>query len=245
MAPASLLFAAALCCVAASPAVAENVRVDLELVLAIDDSPSIDVSQYFLQRRGYVAAFRNPGLVDAIRSGRYGRIAVVYVEWEGWNSQRIIMPWTVIDGAESASRFASTLEKAPTKSSLGTSLSGALAFSQRLLANNGFDGKRRVIDVSGNGRNNVGPPVLPVRDAIVADGITINGLPIMSEPTEIGIDAYYRSCVIGGTGAFLLKVEKQEDFATAIRRKLVAEIAARPPPDSAPLLAAAAPGCDD
>jgi hypothetical protein len=247
LASASLLLAAALCCATVPPAVAADVRVDLELVLAVDDSPSIDVSQYFLQRGGYVAAFRDERLVDVIRSGHYGRIVVAYVEWAGWNRQRIIMPWTLIDGAESASRFAATLETARTKSSLGTSLSGALAFAEALFADNGFDGKRRVIDVSGNGRNNVGPPVLPVRDAVLAAGVTINGLPIMSDPTEIGLESYYRYCVIGGAGAFLLKVEKREDFATAIRRKLVAEIAARPMPESAAVLGVADTidaGCD-
>jgi hypothetical protein len=239
LASARFLFAAALCCTTVPPAVAADVRVDLELVLAVDDSPSIDISQFFLQRSGYVAAFRDQRLVDAIRSGRYGRIAVAYVEWAGWNSQRIIMPWTLIDGTESASSFAATLKAARTKGSLGTSLSGALVFAEALFANNGFDGERLVIDVSGNGRNNVGPPLLPVRDAVLAAGVTINGLPIMSDPTEIGLESYYRYCVIGGAGAFLLKVEKREDFATAIRRKLVAEIAARPMPEPAPVLSVA------
>ncbi len=247
MAAANFLFAAAVFCAALSPALATDVPVDLELVLAVDTSPSIDVREFFLQRRGYVAAFRDPRLVDIIRSGRTGRIAVIYVEWAGPISQRIIIPWTVIDGAKSAARFASALEVARTKTSLGTSLSGALAFASGLFVNNGFDGRRRVIDVSGNGRNNFGPQILPIRDAVVAAGITINGLPIMSDPTEVGLDDYYRACVVGGPGAFLVKVEKQDDFAAAIRHKLVAEIAGRPMPAAATVLrtsAAIGSGCD-
>ena len=240
LAAANVLFAAAVFCATVPPAVAADVRVDMELVLAVDASPSIDISEYFLQRRGYVAAFRDPKLVDVIRSGRTGRIAVIYFEWAGPISQHIIVPWTVIDGAESAARFASALEVARTESKLGTSLSGALAFASGLFVNNGFDGRRRVIDVSGNGRNNFGPQILPVRDAVVAAGITINGLPIMSDPTEVGLDDYYRACVVGGPGAFLVKVESEDDLETAIRHKLVAEIAARPMPAAAPVLRAAA-----
>ena len=238
MAAASFLLAAAMFCVTVSPAVAADVRVDLELVLAVDASPSIDIREHFLQRRGYIAAFRDPRLVNVIRSGRTGRIAVIYFEWAGPISQHIIIPWTVIDSGKSAARFASALEVARTESSLGTSLSGALAFASGLFVNNGFDGRRRVIDISGNGRNNFGPQILPVRDAVVAAGITINGLPIMSDPTEVGLDDYYRACVVGGPGAFLVKVDKQDDLEAAIRHKLVAEIAAQPMP--APVLRASA-----
>ncbi len=221
--------------VAAVPAAAADRPVDLELVLAVDASPSIGITEFFIQRRGYVAAFRNPLLAGAIRAGRYGRIAVTYVEWAGPTSQRIVVPWTLIDGAESSAAFASLIEAARSYERLGTSISGALAYSNQLFANNGFTGERLAIDISGNGPNTVGPPVVPVRDAVVAGGVTINGLPLMLTPDTASLGDYYRHCVIGGLGAFVVTVERPDDFAPAIRNKLIMEIAGRSG-DAAPVL---------
>ena len=218
---------------AAAPAAAE-VPVDLELVLAVDVSGSMDREEQALQRRGYVDAFLHPEVAEALRSGPYGRIAVTYVEWAGLRSQAVVMPWTLIDGAAGAEDFAAGLSEAPPARFRGTSISGALAFAAPLFDGNGYDGLRRVIDVSGDGPNNVGPPVAQVRDAVVAGGIVINGLPLQIDaPMHMAFNGapladYYRDCVIGGPGAFVLPVTERDQLLEAIRRKLVLEIAGLP-----------------
>jgi hypothetical protein len=213
----------------AGPAFAET-EVDLELVLAVDVSRSMDADEQRLQRDGYVAAFRHPDVVDAIRSGPLGRIAVTYVEWAGPQSQAIVVPWTIIDGDDAAKRLADRLTAAPLGRYTGTSISGGLLFSARALAKNGFNGTRQVIDVSGDGPNNRGLPVRPISTGITGSGITINGLPLMLKvplkPYSIDrLDIYYEDCVIGGPGAFIIAVQEQSQLAMAIRRKLVLEIA--------------------
>jgi hypothetical protein len=235
----------ATCVAAAGAARAADLPVDAELVLAVDASPSIGIPEFFLQRGGYVAAFRSAHLVDAIKAGRYGRIAVTYVEWAGPDSQRLVIPWTLIDGAESSARLASLLETTSSYMRLGTSISAALAYAYGMFSRNGFDG-RRIIDVSGNGPNAVGPPITPIRDAIVASGVTINGLPLSLTPETATLADYYRQCVIGGPGAFIVAVRGPGDFETAIRNKIVWEIAAASAPPL-PLVRVSAPGgiCDD
>jgi hypothetical protein len=218
---------------AATPAFAET-AVDLELVLAVDVSRSMDVDEQHLQRDGYVAALRHPDVVDAIRSGPLGRIAVTYVEWAGPQSQAVILPWTIIDGAAAAQRVADLLSAAPLGRYTGTSISGGLLFAAETLAKNSFAGTRRVIDVSGDGPNNRGLPVHPISTGITGSGITINGLPLMLkapvQPYSIAdLDVYYEDCVIGGPGAFILAVQEKAQLAMAIKRKLVLEIAAMPP----------------
>jgi hypothetical protein len=209
--------------------------VDLELVLAVDVSGSMDEEEQAIQRQGYVEAFTRPEVVDAIRSGPYGRIAVTYVEWAGPTSQTSVLPWTLVDDAASADDFAAGLAEAPIGRLRGTSISGALTFAASLFRSNGYDGLRRAIDVSGDGSNNAGAPVAPVRDAVVASGIVINGLPITLGPsleTAVGapdLAAYYRDCVIGGPGAFVIPVAAPEQLFETIRRKLVLEIAGLPP----------------
>ena len=248
IAAASGLFAAAMLALGAmtQPARAADLPVDLELVLAVDASPSIGIPEFFIQRRGYVAAFRNSQLIDAIRAGHYGRIAVAYVEWAGPTSQRVVVPWTLIDGAESSAGFASLLERARSYSRLGTSISGALAYAYQLFADNGFGAGRRVIDVSGNGPNAVGPPIVAVRDAVVARGVTINGLPLMLTADTASLGDYFRHCVIGGLGAFVVTVERPDDFETAIRNKLVMEVAGRSTETAPPVLRVSSAGksCD-
>jgi Protein of unknown function (DUF1194) len=217
--------------VAMSPACAADAgnTVDLELVLAVDVSGSMDLNEQRVQREGYVAAFRHPDVLKAIASGAFGRIAVTYVEWASGFYQVIVVPWRVIGDQEDALAFASDLERAPISREGRTSISGALVFAAGAFDASGVVSDRRTIDVSGDGANNDGVPIAPVRDRIVKQGITINGLPILINPSPmiggIGLDAYYHDCVIGGPGAFMLSVTDQNQFETAIRRKLVLEIA--------------------
>lgn len=222
--------------VAATPlmtaAAAADEPVDLELVLAVDVSLSMDMEEQTLQREGYVRAFLDPMVVQAIESGLHGRIAVAYMEWAGAASQIITMNWTVIDGAASAADFSAALAEAPISRLRRTSVSGAIDFARSMFHGNGYQGLRRVIDISGDGPNNQGGPVVEARDAAVAEGITINGLPFLANPAGPlslfdlpELDIYYEDCVIGGPGAFLIPVHSPQEFAEAIRNKLVLEIA--------------------
>ena len=212
-------------------AAAEDLPVDLELVLAVDISLSMDEDEQRLQRDGYAAAFRHPEIIEAIRSGPHGRIAATYVEWAGENFQRTVVPWTLIDGPSTAVPFADKLAAAPIEQTYRTSISGALIYASGLFDNNGYQG-RTVIDVSGDGANNQGISVEVARDDAVRRGITINGLPLLLKPGSfdgyfemVNLDDYYADCVIGGTGAFIVPVRKTSEFVPAIRRKLVMEIA--------------------
>jgi hypothetical protein len=214
---------------------ADDVDVDLELVLAVDVSRSMDATEQRLQKDGYIEALQHPEVLAAIREGFLGRIAVTYVEWAGPGSHAIVAPWTVIDGKESAEAFVGTVSTAPPSYLHGTSISSALLFSSGLFEENGFRSTRQVIDVSGDGPNNMGYPVLDARELVLSRGITINGLPIMLHADFAGgysipnLDVYYEDCVIGGPGAFLITVESMDRIAQAIRRKLVQEIAGRMP----------------
>lgn len=209
-------------------------EVDLELVLAVDISRSMDVEEQELQRLGYAEAFRHPQVIAAISSGLTGRIAVTFLEWagEGLTFQRV--NWTLIEGAESSFGFADAIATAPIGRHRRTSISAGLMTAAELLATSPFAGLREVIDVSGDGPNNGGLPVLEARQEVLRRGITINGLPIMLRPgggfyNVHDLDIYYENCVIGGPGAFLLTVESADRFADAIRQKLVLEIAGRAP----------------
>ncbi len=212
-------------------AAAQAVPVDLELVIAVDVSGSMDAEEQAVQRAGYVEAIRHPDFIQAVASGAYQRVAVTYVEWAGSGWQATVIPWRLIDSAESARAFADQLSAEAISSYHGTSISSALTFGAGLFADNGFEGDRRTIDISGDGPNNSGGPVTVARDAATGSGIVINGLPIMirPSPTFPAMDRYYADCVIGGPGAFVLPVHRVEEFDEAIRRKLVLEIASRPP----------------
>jgi hypothetical protein len=206
--------------------------VDLELVLAVDISASISASEQRLQRQGYVEAFRSPDVVAAVQEGASGRIAVAYVEWAGPAVQKLAIGWTLIDGSEAAQGFAAHLESLPLHREFDTSIAGALTFSTAVLAGSPFSSDRRVVDISANGPNNTGPPVAPARDAAIALGITINGLPLMTKIywdgglySIEGLDYYFEDCVIGGPGAFVIAVRRGGELKEAIRRKLVLEIA--------------------
>ncbi|MGE0718325.1 MAG: DUF1194 domain-containing protein, partial [Alphaproteobacteria bacterium] len=218
---------------AGTPATAE--AVDLELVLAVDVSGSIDRDEAKLQREGYVAALVDPEVIAAIRGGPIGRIAVAYIEWAGYRHRRMVADWQVIADRESAERFAGRLAAAPIATGVSTSISGAIEFALPLFGAAGHVGERRVIDISGDGPNNDGPNVLAAREAALAQGVTINGLPILNDrPNTAGfpnledLDAYYEGCVIGGPGAFMVGADGFETFAAASRRKLFLEIAALP-----------------
>jgi hypothetical protein len=216
------------------PALAQT-AVDLELVIAVDVSLSMDIDEQRLQRDGYVAAFRDPEIHKAITSGPNGRIAMTYMEWAGPPSQQVVVPWTLIDGPQAAQALADRLEAATITRARMTSISAALQYSGRLFESSNAKGIRRVIDVSGDGPNNAGTPVVPVRDELVAKGIVINGLPIMLKLAQgffdlAELDRYYTDCVIGGTGSFMIPIRERSEFRTATRRKLLLEIAAYEPP---------------
>jgi hypothetical protein len=214
------------------PAAAAQTEVDLELVLAVDNSDSMTHRELTLQRQGYVAALLHPDIAEAVRAGARGRIALTYVEWAAPGRQRVVVPWTLIDGTASARAFASLLLSRPEARLEGTSISAALAFSALLIDSNAFVADRRVIDISGDGPNNMGPLIVPVRNRLVRRGITINGLPITLRRGAFQIPEiaeYYRDCVIGGPDAFLIRAVGTASFEEAIRRKLSTEIAGRTP----------------
>lgn len=219
------------------PATANDLTVDVELVIAVDISFSMDPDQQRLQRDGYVQAFLDPVVIDAIRTGgAYGRIAITYMEWAGEHTQRVTVDWVVIDDAESAAELAHLLAEEPIRRARRTSVSGAIDFAAEMFDENGFAGVRRIIDVSGDGANNQGRPVVDARDEAVRRGITINGLPFVPDPAGPlslfdmpDLDLYYADCVIGGPGAFSLPVYSEQEFAEAIRTKLILEIAGEVP----------------
>jgi hypothetical protein len=214
---------------------AKAVPVDVELVLAVDVSYSMDPEEQALQREGYIQALTSREFLSALREGGNGKIAVTYFEWAGAADQKIVVPWRVIDGPESADSFAAEIANAPYRRASRTSISGAIAFGRALFDNSGYRGLRRVIDVSGDGANNAGPLVVPTRDETIAMGITINGLPIMLKRSNMGyvdaeeLDVYYEDCVIGGTGAFVIPIRERSEFVKATKTKLVLEIAGLQP----------------
>jgi hypothetical protein len=207
----------------APPAAAEMRAVDLALVLAVDVSGSVNAERYELQRNGYAAAFASRDVLDAITAGEKHAIAVTFIEWSGSAHQRQMIDWSVVSDAASAQAFGSAIAEAPRAFSDWTSISGAIDYSVALLNDSGFAADRRVIDVSGDGINNNGRSITEARDAAIAQGIVINGLPILTEyPT---LDGYYRDNVIGGAGAFTIVATDFASFGTAILNKLVREIA--------------------
>jgi hypothetical protein len=236
-----------------SAAAARDIPVDLELVLAVDVSGSVDEVEAGLQRDGYVKALRHPDVLNAINTGFLRKIAVTYVEWAGTETQSTVVGWRLVEDEGSAYALSKEIDGAPFTRGRFTSISAAIRYAVPLFENNGFEGTRRVIDVSGDGANNVGGLVTEARDMAVARGITINGLPIVNDrmnqfgPQMKDLDLYYRNCVIGGTGAFLVVAKDFQSFARAVRRKLVLEIAGLMPPPR-PLFHRAAgpppPPCD-
>lgn len=210
-------------CTGAAPASAQT-AVDLALVLAVDASGSVDQVRFELQKRGYVAAFRHARVLQAIRSGPSQAIAATMVQWTGPFMHVQVTQWSLIGDEESAGAFAAAIERAPRQLfGGGTSISGAIDYSRLILAQSPFTATRRTIDVSGDGANNIGRPARIARDEAVRDGITINGLPILS--VEPDLDTYYFENVIGGPGAVMVPADSYESFAEAILKKLIIEIA--------------------
>jgi hypothetical protein len=203
-------------------------QVDLQLVLAVDASGSVNQTRFDLQKGGYAAAFRNPRVIEAIAAGARHSIAVAMVQWTGPTLHVQIIDWTQVSDATSAQVLASAIEAAPRRLfGGGTSLSGAIDYAMTMLAASPFRGARRIIDVSGDGSNNAGRPAALARDEAVHAGVVINGLPITW--IEPGLDLYYRDNVIGGPGAFVVAVDSYDNFADAILNKLVTEIAETAP----------------
>jgi hypothetical protein len=234
-----ILFALALSQIATVVQVRAADAVDLLLVLAADVSRSVDHQKFMLQREGYAAAVSDPRVLDAIRSGPHGKIAICFVEWSGFGAQKVVIDWTVVDGAPAARRFGDQLVEAPRSFADRTSISGGIEFAAAQFARAPFVSARRTIDVSGDGTNNAGRDVRAIRDEVVKKGITINGLVILSQrqvpwnPEHTnppgGLEQYYRDNVIGGPGAFVVAAEGFETFGRAIIRKMIAEIAYLPP----------------
>jgi hypothetical protein len=209
--------------------------VDVELVLAVDVSYSMDMDELAVQREGYAQAIVSKEFLQALKSLPNGKISVTYFEWAASSDQKIIIPWRVIDGPETADAVADEIMKTPIRRASRTSISGAIYFAMPLFDENPYHGLRQVIDISGDGPNNNGLPVTGARDTALAKGITINGLPIMvKEPTYStmdieNLDFYYEDCVIGGPGSFVVSIKDREKFKEAIRTKLLLEVAGRTP----------------
>ncbi len=230
---AAALSATGLCPARAAAEAANDDPVDVNLVLAVDVSRSIDEDEARLQREGYRNAVASAQVVEAIKAGMFGAIGIAYVEWGGIEYQRTVLPWTRVGNQEEAFAWAEMLGQAPRVSLSWTSISGGIEHSRRLFAESPWEAMRRVIDVSGDGVNNSGPPAEQARDRAVAEGITINGLPIVNDRPGFGrlppiaLDDYYRESVVGGPGAFVVAAEDFESFGLAVKRKLIREIAVR------------------
>jgi Protein of unknown function (DUF1194) len=205
--------------------------VNVELVIAVDVSYSMDMDELAIQREGYAQAIVSKDFLQALRAVPGGKVAVTYFEWSMSGDERIIIPWRVIDGPESADAVAAEIMKTPVRRGSSTSISGAINFAVRLFEDNPYRGLRRVIDISGDGPNNDGAPVTGARDAALEKGVVINGLPIMVKQPSLStvdienLDLYYEDCVIGGPGAFIITIKDREKFQEAIRTKLVREVA--------------------
>jgi hypothetical protein len=225
--------------------------VDLELVIMTDASGSIDRREAALQRQGIAAAFRSAEVVRAIQNGTMGRIAVAYVDWAAEYYNTVVVDWTIISDKASADAFAGKLLATPLNFFDGTAIGGAMYFGAELIGSNAIEGTRRTIDISGDGPDNQGTQPSIARTEIVARGITINGLPIVTNQYGGGewgayygdLFNFYRSCVIAGRGSFAIAAQGFDDFANAVRRKLVLEISDLTPvePQSARVMRAAAP----
>jgi Protein of unknown function (DUF1194) len=209
--------------------------VDVELVIAVDVSYSMDLDELAVQREGYAQAIVSKEFLQALRTGPNARISLTYFEWSAASDQKIIIPWRLIDGPETADAVANEIMKTPVRRGSRTSISGAIYFAMPLFDEDPYRGLRRVIDISGDGPNNNGPPITPARDEALAKGIVINGLPIMvKEPSYStmdidNLDWYYEDCVIGGPGSFVVPIKDREKFKEAIRTKLLLEVAGKDP----------------
>jgi hypothetical protein len=210
-------------------------NVDVELILAVDVSYSMDMDELAIQREGYAQAIVSKEFLQALKTGVNGKVAVTYFEWAASSDQKIIIPWRVIDGPETADAVAAEIMKTPIRRASRTSISGAIYFAMPLFDESPYKGLRRVIDISGDGPNNNGSSVTVARDEALSKGIVINGLPIMvKEPSYStmdidNLDNYYEDCVIGGPGSFVVSIKDRDKFKEAIRTKLLLEVAGKEP----------------
>jgi hypothetical protein len=214
---------------------AQEATVDIELILAVDVSYSMDMDELAIQREGYAQALVSKEFLQALKAGPHGKIAITYFEWAASSDQKVIIPWRVIDGPETADAVSAEIMKTPVRRASRTSISGAINFAMPLFDEDPYHGLRRVIDISGDGPNNNGLPVTGARDAALEKGIIINGLPIMVKEPSFStmdienLDFYYEDCVIGGPGSFVVTIKDREKFKEAIRTKMVLEVAGRTP----------------
>jgi hypothetical protein len=209
----------------------DQVSVDVELIIGVDVSYSMDIEELAVQREGYAQAIISKEFLQALTTGPNRKLAVTYFEWSAPNDQKIIVPWRLIDGPETADAVANEIMQTPVRMGSSTSISGAISFAMPLFDENPYRGLRRVLDISGDGPNNTGAPVTGARDAALKRGITINGLPIMVENSSYSVmyidnlDLYYEDCVIGGPGSFVVTIKHRNEFKEAIRTKLILEVA--------------------
>jgi hypothetical protein len=208
--------------------------VDVELVIAVDVSRSMDLDELAVQREGYAEAIHSSEFLQALRHGPISKISITYFEWSDFSDQRIIVPWRLIDGPETADAVANEIMNKPVLRGTHTSISGAILFAMPLFDRDPYRGPRRVIDISGDGPNNSGPPIAAARDMALAKGLVINGLPIMMNEHYSSVDIknldwYYEDCVIGGPGSFMIPINGREGFKEAILAKLLREIANKTP----------------
>ena len=209
--------------------------VDVELIIAVDVSYSMDMDELAIQREGYAQAIVSKEFLQALKSLPNGKISVTYFEWAASSDQKIIIPWRLIDGPETADAVSSEIMQTPVRRASRTSISGAIYFAMPLFEENPYKGLRRVLDISGDGPNNNGALVVPARDEALSKGIVINGLPIMvKEPSYStmdidNLDWYYEDCVIGGPGSFVVPIKDRVKFKEAIRTNLLQEVADKTP----------------
>ena len=210
-------------------------RVDLELVLLADASGSIDDSEIFFQRQGYAEAITDPDILAAIGLGQDGKIAVTYVEWGNASSQEVVVPWTIIDGEASAAAFAKQLLEVPRLAFGRNAIGAAIAAGLALIEGNDIEGDRKIIDFSGDSANNWGGiPIEVARQAALASDVSINGLAILcrvcatGRPVSYDLEAAFERDIIAGPAAFVVTADGEESFASAVRRKLLLEVAGVP-----------------
>jgi hypothetical protein len=208
--------------------------VDVELIFAVDVSHSMTLDELAVQREGYADAIQSNEFVQALRAGPIGKISVTYFEWSSSDDQRIIVPWRLIDGPESAAAVAKDIMKIPVQRGTHTSISGAIRFAMPLFDQDPYTSTRQVIDISGDGPNNNGPPVASIRARALEMGIVINGLPIMMNESSSMMDIqhldwYYDDCIVGGPGSFTVPINGRDGFKHAILIKLLREVSDRTP----------------
>lgn len=220
----------------AAAAQEERIEVDVELVLAVDISYSVDEEEARRQREGYVAALASDDVINMIQGGPLGRIAVTYVEWADSGFQRAAADWTVIASEEDALAFAARVADAPLERGHYTAIGAAIADGVARIRDNNFDAPRRIIDISGDGPQNQGMSLETAHALAEEESVVVNGLPVISErdgrwvhPVEVNLDAYFEENVITGPGSFVLPARAEEEFRVAILRKLVLEIAGAAP----------------